>query len=165
MAKDKGKVIEKLKSVICTEHTIHTNYNRLVSLIKNGRIRDKLRSHSTAAKRNKNLLIEQLNSLGVNSYVAESPCKFCKITPEDFSLIGALDLGLEVTTVAIKFYRDLLHLSDDVEKKDLFKRLLKDKITQKNFLKREKRFPHRNKKESDLIYNYCIPEVISKLWR
>lgn len=110
-------------------------------------------------------MTDYLKRCGVSNFVLEHKCKFCKLKPESFSLLGALNLGLEVAGASIKFYNDLLDLSYSEEDKILFKRIKKDKIEQRNFLKKESRFVQDYKAKSDFITDYCIPEVISKLWK
>lgn len=161
----RDEVIEKLQGAIDTEHAIVICCGHLTSLIKNGRIRDKFRSISAAAKANQELLSERLVTIGVKDFVLGWKCTYCKMSPEAFSLKGAIELGLEVTATTIRFYKDLLRLSDNIEDKKLFKRLLKAKTEQRGFLKSERRFPHRDEDRQNLATTYCIPEVISKLWK
>lgn len=162
---NKNRITENLQDAIDTEHTVSFCFEYIASLIKNGRVRNKFCSFSELAKRNKDTLMECLKRQGVNNFVLEHKCKFCKLRPESFSLVGALNLGLEVVGASIKFYNDLLDLSYSDEDKTLFKRLKKEKIEQRVFLKKESRFVQEKKSASDLITNYCIPEVISKLWK
>ena len=112
-----------------------------------------------------NLLEERLKSLGRDDFTEKNKCDLCKIDPERFSLIGAIDLGLEVAAIAIKFYNDLLRSSDNAEDKRLFKRLLREKKAQRGLLKAEKKFPRTDEDKQSFIDTYCIPEVISKLWK
>lgn len=165
ITRNKDKLTEKLQGAIDTEYTMSTCCNYLASLIKNGRIRNKFRSFSDEAKTNKGLLLDRLDSLGVTNFVVEDKCKFCKINPESFSLIGAVNLGLEVVNTAIKFYKDLLDFGDDIEDKKLFNKLLREKNKQRNFLKKEKKFVRKDEGKFNFIDDYCIPVVISKLWK
>ena len=81
---NKDKLIERLQCAIDAENTISICYNRLTSLIKNGRVRDRFRIFSDEAKTDKQLLINHLQSFGVNDVVQENKCTSCKINPEVF---------------------------------------------------------------------------------
>ena len=162
---NKDKLIAELQRAIDAENTISICYSRLVSLIKNGRIRNKFRIFSDQAKTNRELLTRQLESIGMNNFTLENKCRDCRISPEGFSLIGAVELGLEATNAAIKFYKRLSGLSSNLEDKRLFKKIQKDKIEQRLFLKKEREFSHKDEDSPSFINSYCIPEVISRLWK
>ena len=95
--KNKEKLIDQLQRAIDAENTTPVCYNRLATLIKNGRIRNRFRAFSNQANADK--------------------------------------------------------------------KLLKEKDEQRNFLKKEKKFVHEGENKANFIYSYCIPEVISKLWK
>lgn len=161
----KENLVEDLERAIDAENTTSICYKHLASLIKNGRIRNKFYSFSEAARLSKDFLTSRLGSLGKSDFVLEEKCTFCKINPESFSLEGAINLGLEITKAAADFYKRLLGLSRDEEYRKLFKKLLSEKSEQRNFLKKEKRFISSRGDKLDIIEDYCIPEVISSLWK
>ena len=160
---NKNNLIKILESAIDVEHTTAFCFEYITSLIKNGRIKSKFYTFIEEAKRNKDYLIKKLKEIGVDNFLLEEKCKFCKLNPESFSLVGAFNLGLEITNISIKLYHNLLDLIKSKEEKDLFKKLIKVKIKQRDFLKKEKKFTE-EKKAKDFINDYCIPQVISKLW-
>lgn len=156
------RFIGKLKGAINTEQTMGFCYMHLASLIKNGRIKNTLSSYSDVARHNESLLVERLQREGDTTFVSQHHCDPCQANVESFSVSGAINLGLEITDIAIKFYKDLLELSKPEDRK-LFKELWKEKCSQKEFLKKEKKFGHKD--VMNFTQNYCIPEVISKLWK
>ena len=162
---EKDKLIEKIQDTIDAENTMSFCFSHLAGLVKNGRIRKQFYSLSGSAKANKDSLMRILEREEVKDFSLENRCKFCKIKTESFSLIGAINLGLEVTGAAIKFYKDLLELSSNLEDKRLFGKLLKEKTGQSNFLKKEKRFEREDRDKTNFIDYYCMPEVISKIWK
>ena len=161
----KDRLIAQLKHAIDAENTISICYSHLASLIKNGRIRNRFRAFSGEANTDKELLSRQLKNRGVNDFVQENKCKICRINPESFSLIGAVNLGLEITNEATRFYKHLSGLSINPEDKRLFKRLQREKIKQRVFLKREREFSSKDENRPNLIDNYCIPKAVSTLWK
>jgi len=72
-------------------------------------------------------------------------------------------LGLELTKATSKFYRGLLSLSSDSENKKIIKRLLKEKIEEKKFLKKEKKFSNETDEISDTANDICIPNITEQL--
>lgn len=156
---------DELQNAIDAENAMSICYNRLASLIKNGRIRNKFRAFSEEAKTDKELLIQSLKNLGVDNFVLDNKCTFCKINAESFSLIGAIELGLEAASAATKFYKRLLGLAKGPDDKKLFKKLQKEKNVQRVFLKKEKAFSSKKEDSPNFIENYCIPNVISMLWK
>ena len=156
---------EKLQSAIDIERISAKCCCHLSSLIKNGKIRSKFFVMSEVAKVNEALLCDYLRQLGITHFISEERCKYCKINPESFSLLGAINLGLEITEAAITHYKDLVTLVACSEDKKIFKKLLKEKDEQRDFLKKERKFVHEkeDKNQFDCIMNYCIPKVISKI--
>ena len=59
----------------------------------------------------------------------------------------------------------MLELSSNLEDKRFFGKLLKEKTEQSNFLKKEKRFEREDRDKTNFIDYYCMPEVISKIWK
>jgi rubrerythrin len=160
---NRDKLVKRLQSAIDAENTTFACFHRLASIIKNGRIRNRFYSFAKSARTDDKLLREQLNKLGINNFVWEERCKFCKIDPEGFSLSGAINLGLELTKEAIISYRDLYKLSNNQKDKRLFKSLLEEKTRQNVFLKKEKEFVRKQDRNLGCIDNYCISEIISRL--
>lgn len=163
--KSRDRLVELIEGAIDTEYTMSICCWRLSLLIKNGRVRKKFRDISGLAKRNENLLMKHLSNLGVDDFILKNKCKFCKVDPASFSTFGALELGMEIVNIAIKFYKALLEYADNKEDAKLFKGLLIEKVQQKGFLKKEKGFNHEDEVIFNRIRQFCIPEVISKLWK
>lgn len=161
---NKEKLIETLQNTVDAENMLHLCSSHLASLIKNGRIRSKFNSLSESAEKNKKILMQFLDSLGASSYLPVNKCRFCNLKAESFSLLGALNLGLEILDIEIKLFFSLLKLTDNPADESLFTNILNEKKDTKAFLKNEKNFASEGKRELSLIDSYCIPEIISKLW-
>jgi hypothetical protein len=159
----KHELIEKIKGIIDTEYSFTICCGYLASLIKNGRIRKQFHSYVEVAKDNLKLLEVYLGRLGVNNFELKEDCKFCKINPESFSLIGAINLGLEIIGVAIGYYKDLLVSVNNADDANLFSRLFKEKITQRNLLNKEKEFNEDKAYSFGTIEQFCIPYIRSRL--
>jgi len=102
-------------------------------------------------------------SLGIKNVGLGCECKSCKVDPEEFSLDGALNLGLEITEQATKFYKTLSKLSKEVEDRKLYKSLIKEKIEQKTYLKKEKKFYRSTRNTCNAIDDFCVPHITSRL--
>lgn len=159
------RIKEYLQAAIDAEHTASICFKYAASLIKNGKIKAKFLTFAESAEKNKELLLVKLRNLGVDNFVLEQKCKFCKLSPESFSLIGTLNLALELIAVSIKYYNNLIAQVESRQDKELFKKILKEKNKQRVLLKKEKRFASDEKTKLDFIDTYCIPEIISKLWK
>lgn len=159
-----NKLRENLHGAIASEHVASFCFKYIASLTKNGRVRARFYTFAELAKNDKESLVGRLSNFGITDFVLEDKCELCKLKPESFSLAGALNLGLELTSASLKFYNELLNISERLEDKNLFRELIKEKNEQKNFLKKEKKFAHPDKVTSDFISSYCIPEVAAKLW-
>jgi rubrerythrin len=159
------KLIEKLQNAIDAENTLSKCCGHLFSLIRNGRIRSQFQKFSEVAKENIEMLRDCLKDLCVENFMPQDKCKYCKIDPESFSLQGAINLGLEIINACIKFYKELANLSRDKENRNLFDELTREKINQRNFLKKENEFIDKKDYKSSIVNYHCIPEVASKLWK
>jgi hypothetical protein len=156
--------LEQLHDVLDAEYAISRCFGRLSALIKNGRIRNRFITFAEAARNNQRLLKERLAELGAEEEVEERACHLCKINPESFSLRGALNLGMELTNKAGVRYKELVSSAATEEDERLYGTLMKEKHGQHGFLKKEKKFVHKEEDDFSLIDSYCIDEVISKLW-
>lgn len=159
----KSRLIDRLKGAIDVESAMAFCYSHLGLLIKNGRIRRKFFLYAETSKEREKALLERLHKLGIKDFVLKEKCKFCKINPESFSLLGALNLGIDIVSVGIKFYKELVSLSDSLEDKKFFQRLLREKVKQRDFLRKERKVTRPEK--SSIIEYRCIPEIISRLWK
>lgn len=163
---DKNKLANLLYSTIDAEHLISRCYSHLMFLVKNGRIRNQFQKYVKIAEGNKTLLGNYLKKIGVTYYCEREECKFCKVEPDSFSLIGAINLGLEITSIVIKLHKELLSLIKDKEDKKIFSKLLERKIEQRRFLRKEKKVAQDKEDKAQflsLFDSYCIPKVVSKL--
>ncbi len=158
-------LITKLDGLVDTEHTIAKCFDHLASLIKNGQVKTKFCSYSATAKKNEVLFLDSLKKLGVSNAVFEDRCSLCKINPASFSLSGALNLGIEVMDIARKYYDDLIVLCESDADKKMFKEMLKAKIKQRDQLKKERRFEHKEDESSAATGPYGISQVVSKLYK
>lgn len=163
--KNSKRLIEVFECTIDVERTMARCCEHLAQIIKNGQIRNKFSEMSKIARENERLLYSYLGQLGITLEAIEEHCKFCKLDPESFSLVGALNLGLEITGTAMRCYKDLAALPQVSSDKKFFKKLLKEKTGQNSFLKKEQRFiqEKQDKEQLDCIGNYCIPKIISKV--
>jgi len=163
MENKQDELVAKIETAIDSEHFFAICFAHLLSLTKNGRIKDQFYSYVNSAKTNIRLLLDYLPSLGVNNFVLEEKCKLCKINPDSFSLIGAINLSLEITGVAIGAYKDMLTFVDNAQGHKLFQKLLKEKILQADLLKKEKEFHEDKTYRFSAIEQFCIPYIRSKL--
>ena len=155
---------EQLQAAIEVEHTLSMCCNHLISLLRNGRVKNKFLVFSDSAKKNETVLMGRLKKLGTSDFIAKDKCPSCKVNPTNFSLVGAINLGLEIVSVAMRCYKHLANSSGDSQDKRLFKRLLKEKTQQRDFLKKEREFDHQDEFKLRFIEEYCISEIISRLW-
>ena len=162
---DKSKLIEILQHTVDAENMMHYCLSHLAHLIKNGRIRKKMNEFSELAKTNKEFLIEQLNNLGITSYLPENRCRFCNVKAESFSLLGSINLALEIIDIEKKLYKDLLKLYNNTEAKGKINQILDTKMSQKTFLKNEKKFASQAEYKLSFIDSYCLAGIVSKLWK
>jgi hypothetical protein len=162
---EESLLIEKLQMASEAERVIAKCCGHLANLIKNGRVRNKFFSISEVARTNEKLLRNRLREFGENHFIPEERCKYCKVEPESFSLFGALNLGVEITSTVMAHYKNLVALAMTSKDKKVFKELLREKSGQKHFLKKELRFINEKeeKNQLDCIGNYCIPKIISKI--
>lgn len=163
MENNRLELIEKIQGTIDAEYSFATCCRHLASLIKNGRIRGHFLSFVDTAEANLKLLFDYLEGLGVNNFVLKDKCQFCKITPESFSLIGAINFSLEILSVAERNYKGLVAKATKPGDDKLFRELLKEKIAQKDLLKKEKKFNEERTDRFNTIEKFCIPHVISRL--
>jgi len=162
-AMDVNKLKEKLQGAIEAEATMAVCYGRVAELIKNRKVRSQFYRFSKEAEENKELLCSRLNKLGLPEAECKNACRFCKLRPESFSLIGAVEMGLETTKLAAKFYKELSAKCDSPHDKGLFNVLFKDHLRRQVALKREKKFGHSD--EESPFATHCIPKILPKLWK
>ncbi|MDD5154960.1 MAG: hypothetical protein PHF11_00540 [Candidatus Omnitrophica bacterium] len=155
--------IEKLERALDAEQATAVCCGRLAALIKNARIRKNFLCLSEAAKNNQRLLYDRLKALEAKGVVPQDKCEYCRINPESFSLDGAINLGLEVTSAAIKIYKGLLACSQGEDDKKLFEGLIKEKKGQFNSFKKEKKFMRTQEDKFNMIDSYCVSKIISQL--
>jgi len=157
-------LIDNIDCAIKAENTIGNCYKRLARLIKNGRVRKRFLWLADKAESHKTALIQHFSRNEMRKCQERNECKFCKVNPDSFSLIGALNLEEEAARAASRFYKHMSHSSQNAEDRELFKRLYHDESTQLKFLKKEKEFHSHDDEKHDTIKVYCIPEIISNLW-
>ena len=155
-------IIAKLVNVIDAEYSASTCYQYLAELIKNGAIKKQFMLSSETARSNQDILLDYLKELGVNDFVLEETCTFCKINPESFSLAGAIDLNLQINAFAVRYYKELTGIAPEQGRRNWFKKKLKEKVRQRDILKRERKFDHKDG-ELNLINSFCMSYIASKL--
>ncbi len=167
MDNEKNKaLVERLQGALDAEQAFSRCFGHLSALVKDARVRGKFLIFVDKANKNKGALLEYLRSAGADDFVAEQKCRFCKVDPESFSLLGMINLGLEATDIAIRSYRELLGLSDDVHQKKLLSAFIKEKLEQSSFLRQEKRlFSEELENDLKFIDSFCIDQIIAQLWR
>ncbi len=160
-----AEILDILYNIIDAEFTTVHCCEHLADHIKNGRVKEEFYSFIKSANDSKEKLKNYFSYVGLDEYEARKHCKFCRISPESFSLIGAINLLLEIIGAAIRSYKKLLGVVSDKEIKHVIKEIIRTKVSQSNFLKREKRFLENKSAEKGIFFNYCIPDVAAKLWR
>ncbi|MDD4955421.1 MAG: hypothetical protein PHP17_05235 [Candidatus Omnitrophica bacterium] len=155
--------IDKLEAAIDAESTLSNCCNHLFVLMHEGKIRSEFKKFSDIAKDNIKILTDYLKEAGVQDFILEKKCEYCKINPESFSLEGSVKLGIEIIDACIKLYKKLEELSSETESKNLFQSLVKEKSNQKNFLNKEYETIEEIKESNSIIDLHCIPTVASRL--
>ena len=159
-------LVKELENAVCAENTSFICYKHLATLIKNGRIQNKLQNFSKKANENIRFLTADIKSIDVNYSVPKSNCKFCSTSLDNFSATGAINVGLELTKLTTKFYKGLLALTNDPVGKKKIEKVLKEKSEQKKFLEKEKQFIHKDvKSDSDFADQHCVREIASGFWK
>lgn len=159
----KQMFIDKLESAIDAESTLSNCCDHLFALMHEGKIRSEFKKFSDMAKDNIKILTDCLKEAGVEDFVLEKKCEYCKINPESFSLEGSIKLGIEIIEACIKLYKKLEELSSEPENKNLFQSLSKEKSNQKNFLNKEYEAIEDVEEGNNIINLHCIPTVASRL--
>lgn len=163
--KYKDTVITKIDGLIDTEYAISRCFEHLASLIHNGRAKKKFIAYADTAKKNKEIFLSVFKGMGASDCLTQEKCSLCKVDPASFSLSGALNLGMEMSDVAIRYYQDLVSLcASDVDKKE-FKRMLKEKTSQKEVLKKERAFERSAENSSGTTEAFQMPDIVSRLYK
>jgi ferritin-like protein len=158
------RIVEMMRQAADVEHVGSLCFGYLATLLKNGTVKEIFQTFSANSEANKELLLSRLKDLGIDDFQLKHTCKYCQLSAESFSLLGAVNLGLEISEVAIKAYKALEQGCDTQNDAELFKSLLKEKLEQKHLLQKERQFDHHDEDVFMLIDTHCISEVISKLW-
>ena len=160
--KNREVFFENLKGALEVEPHLGLCCQRIGLLIKNGGVRTKCERLALSAKEAEGKLQGIFQREGV-VFKIEHRCQFCRLKPDNFSLEGAINLGLEIVKVGIQYYRNLVRLSrgDD---RSLFVGLLKDKLRHRRMLLVEQGF-ERTWRKGGVIDDFCLPRIISQLWR
>ena len=102
-----NKLIEALTHTIVVENTISICCGYISSLIKKGKMKSKFRFFSEITEINKEFLINHIIDLKAKDYTSDKKYNFCKADIEHFSLIGVVNLAMELVNVATKIYKIL----------------------------------------------------------
>jgi len=159
---EKITFLENLEGVLEAEHYLGRCCQHLALLIRNGSVRAKCGQFSLAAKEAEAKLQAIFEREGVD-FKVEYRCEFCHLKPDNFSLEGAISLSLEIVEAAINYYRNIVRLSK-ASSRPLFVELLKSKLVCRRSLLGEKKFD-RNRAKGNVIDDFCMPHIISPLWR
>lgn len=155
--------IGKLEKAIDAESILSNCCRHLFALMREGEIRSEFKKISDIAEDNIKILTGYLKDAGVEDFILEKKCEYCKINPESFSLEGSINLGIEIISACVKLYKELEGLSGEAESKNLFQSLVKEKTAQKNFLNKEYEAIENKKDGKNIIDLHCIPAVASRL--
>ncbi len=158
-------VVQKMHNVINAEDMTSKCFKYIAELIKNGRIKGKFLSLSRVAQTNRDSLKRVLEQSYIHNFSVEGKCEFCKLRPENFSLNGAVDFALEVTDYAVTYYKRLIKMCEDSALKKILQGMLKEKLEQRNLLKEERSFELKRAAQKDLLSCYCLPQIVSLLWK
>lgn len=162
VAKRREVFFDTLRRAAEAEHHLGKCGVHIALLIDNGKIREKFYKFVDSAKVAEEELYNIFKREGYDFRI-KSYCEFCRLKPESFSLEGAINLSVEIIEVTIKCYRKLIRFADK-KNRSLFTKFLKEKLRHRNALIKEKHFNH-NKGKGGVIEDFCLPYVISKLWR
>ncbi|MCX5678685.1 MAG: hypothetical protein NTY76_06215 [Candidatus Omnitrophica bacterium] len=160
--KNKDLLLELLKYAADAENMMHSCCKCLAELTPNGKTRKSFHTFSESAKTNRDRLTKYFSDLGVTDYVLKNGCQTCKTDPEDFSILGAVNLGLELNKITIKLYKDAVRLIRDREDKEIFHDILNKKTAEKSALNNEKKFIANVEDRAGLIYSQCVASILSK---
>jgi hypothetical protein len=160
--KNKDLLLELLKCAADAEHMMHSCCKCLAEMTPNGKTRKSFHIFSESAKSNRDRLTKYFSDLGVTDYIVKNGCQACRTDPENFSLLGAVNLGLELNNITTKLYKDALKLIGDREDKDIFHDILNKKNAEKAGLNNEKKFIANTEDRAGLIYSQCIASILSK---
>ncbi len=162
---DKDRFRVELEQAIDAEHTTTMLYSHLASIMRNGKVKNRFRGFSKNSENNKMLLSQRMQELGVKDFDITAKCSFCKLTPDSFSLLGAINIGYEITDAAIKFYKDLAGMARENEDRKLFRSIIKGKAKERDFLKNEKKFSSKKISRDEPASESYTPEVVYNLWK
>lgn len=159
------RLMQDLREILNAEDTMYSCCARIASLIKNGRARNTFNSLAESARTNKEFLKGCLYDLGEEFSAQEDGCKIYAQDAESFSLLGALNLGLEIASKGKGLYADLVKLSEDRKDRMVFRQSLLEKQKERASLQKEKNFLSRKEEILSPINSLSITGTISKLLR
>jgi len=132
------KQIKDLKTARWTEYAKSLFYCHIAGQLKEKGNRNRYYFFAMRSSDNEISIKEKLSSLGVKNFEAENKKRPDFIEPERFSLIGAIDQGLEITHIALKVYKTLVKSSKKDVERERFKNFIKETKDEKKFLRKEK---------------------------
>ncbi|MDD5069455.1 MAG: ferritin-like domain-containing protein [Candidatus Omnitrophica bacterium] len=165
MKNKKNISISLLSEIADAEHLAVNCFGHLSRLIKNGKIKVIFEEFEQKSEQNKQLILKTLIANGVNDFCNETPCKFCKINAESFSLFGATQVGLEIVGILINLYKKALNFAETETEKQVFQEILKDKIKQHSTLKKENmiiKTRENSLKNLGIFGTHCISNVMNR---
>lgn len=162
---DRIRLTEKLQDAVDAENMMQFCCEHLARVVQNGPARCKFTEFSEVAHANKQLLAKHADRLQLTRSSPAHTCKYCTMAPESFSLYGALNLSLEVSKLLVRLYRDLALFSDDPGDSTIYKEIAQERSAQRDFLKSEKKYADKGNEEQSFIDSFCLPDIVSRLWR
>ncbi len=132
----------QLKQAFYAEEAISRYYHDLASRVGNAGIRKECYLFSDTDTANKDELYKRLGQFQADKLTMENNDQPYSISPESFSLIGMINIGLEIVEQAIRCYQDLYNHST-IEDKIFYADLIEEKKKERRFLRREKNFHDR----------------------
>lgn len=157
-----GTIIEQ---IVDAQHVMGYCSTHLTGLIKNGKVKNRFSQMSRAAIAHRDILERFCSSFGLSCRPPQKACKFCDVKPESFSLIGALNIGVEVSTYLFERYRALASLVEDPGDRKIFREMAAELGKQRTYLKAEQKFAVGKQEEDEPTYmeSSCMPQIISRL--
>ncbi|MBD3246324.1 MAG: hypothetical protein GF333_04870 [Candidatus Omnitrophica bacterium] len=162
MKKTSEDIRPVINQTICAEYVTYNCSRHLAAVLKNGKTKKLFRGMAEQAKFRAETLREILQARKGKIDVSVPECELCRLNPEQFSVQGAVNIGLEMNRIAVSFYKMLASSRAAPEYKGVFARLLKEKRAERRNLKQEKKFESQ-KERFEVLDQHCVPAVFSKL--
>jgi hypothetical protein len=164
---NKRGVRDVIRKIVDAQHVMGYCSVHLTTIIKNGKVRNRFAQMSSAVDIHRDILEKFCQLNGYSCTAPETACRYCGVKPESFSLIGALNIGVEVTTYLLDQYRKLESLVADPGDRKIFREIGGELSRQRNYLKAEQKYVVKKEQETEPTFmdSHCMPEILSRLSR